>query len=105
MKRNKKGRFTHRLHFEHGTCGTLDWEEIATIEQAAANPLVEAWDKTGPKQRHDFVLARKTEIMRAQQQIGKPAFDRTEAASQQHDRDDGLDLPASPRALPSRSAP
>jgi len=100
-----KGRFTGRMLFAHGTCGTFDWEEIATIEQAVANPLVEAWDKTGPKQRHDFVLARKTEIMRAQQQIGKPAFDRAEASSQQHDRDDGLDLPASLRALPSRSAP
>jgi hypothetical protein len=28
-----------------------------------ANPLVEAWDKAGPKQRHDFVLARKFEII------------------------------------------
>jgi hypothetical protein len=45
--------------------------------------LIEAWDKAGPKQRHDFVLARKVEIMRAQQEVGKWA----------HESDDGLDIP------------
>jgi hypothetical protein len=46
------------------------------------NPLVAAWDKANSKQRHDFVLARKIEIMRAQQEIGKRA----------HEPDDGRDI-------------
>jgi hypothetical protein len=54
-----------------------------------SDPLIAAWDKAGPKQRHDFVLARKVEIMRVQQEIGKSAFDSP--------ADDGLDIPASLR--------
>jgi hypothetical protein len=38
------------------------------------NPLVAAWDKSNSKQRHDFVLARKIEIMRAQARVGWSAF-------------------------------
>jgi hypothetical protein len=68
-----KGHFSGNLAFLHGTCGTLGWGEIATPTSsgnAETNPLVAAWDKAGPKQRHDFVLARKVEIMKVQQQIG-----------------------------------
>jgi hypothetical protein len=73
MKRTRRGNFTYDLIFADGTCHTLGWEEIATPasgDNSEANPLVEAWDKAGPKQRHDFVLARRVEIMKAQQQIG-----------------------------------
>jgi hypothetical protein len=38
------------------------------------NPIVAAWDKAGRRKRHDFVLARKREIMFAQHLIGKYAF-------------------------------
>jgi hypothetical protein len=63
--------------FERGA-GSFSSNLPAKVEPTAAepeptppaNPLVEAWDKASPKQRHDFVLARKVEIMKAQQQIG-----------------------------------
>jgi hypothetical protein len=29
MKRTRRGNFTYELWFTHGTCGTLEWEEIA----------------------------------------------------------------------------
>jgi len=41
----------------------------------APNALIEAWDKSGPRQRQDFILARKVEVMRAQAQIGKSAHE------------------------------
>jgi hypothetical protein len=44
------------------------------IPAAETNPIVAAWDKAGPRKRHDFVLARKLQIMWAQQQIGQGAF-------------------------------
>jgi hypothetical protein len=36
--------------------------------------LIEAWDKAGPKQWREFVLARKVQIMRAQQEVGWTAY-------------------------------
>ena len=62
-----------------GACHTLEWNEI----EGQAETLISVWDKTGPKLRRDFVRARKVEIMRAQQEIGKSA----------HEPDDGLDIP------------
>jgi hypothetical protein len=56
--------------------------------------LIEAWDKACPKQRHDFVLARKVEIMRAQQTIGKHAHEPD---------DDGLDIPDYLRRVPKEA--
>jgi ParB-like chromosome segregation protein Spo0J len=52
----------------------------ATARAAAApdsNPLIDAWDKATRTQRHEFILARKLEIMRAQQQIGPAAHEPT----------------------------
>jgi hypothetical protein len=81
MIRNRKGRFTYDLGFDHGTCHTLEWNEIE--ERAEKQTLIAVWDKASRKERHDFVLVRKIEIMRAQQEIGKSA----------HEPDDGLDIP------------
>jgi len=73
MKRAERGRFKGRfketLSFLHGTCGTLDWKEIATPasgEKTEANPNVEAWDKASPAQRREFIWTRMP-----QQQIGE----------------------------------
>jgi hypothetical protein len=53
-----------------GCGGAADPEpERKSGPRLPANPLVDAWDKAGPKQRRDFVLARKIEIMKAEQQI------------------------------------
>jgi len=65
--------------FDQGACHSLEWNEI----EGQAETLISVWDKTGPKLRRDFVRARKVEIMRAQQEIGKSA----------HEPDDGLDIP------------
>jgi len=65
--------------FDKGACHSLEWNEI----EGQAETLISVWDKTGPKLRRDFVRARKVEIMRAQQEIGKSA----------HEPDDGLDIP------------
>jgi hypothetical protein len=43
--------------------------------------LIEAWDKAGPKQRHDFVLVRKVEIMRTQQRSGNTLMSTTTAST------------------------
>jgi hypothetical protein len=45
-------------------------------EAAAAvpNTLITAWDKASRAQRREFIMARKLEVMRAQQQIGVSAY-------------------------------
>jgi hypothetical protein len=48
------------------------------------NPLVVAWDNAGGKQRHEFILARKAEIIRVQREIERLALETS---------DDGLDIP------------
>jgi hypothetical protein len=52
-----------------------------------SNPLIAAWDRAGPKQRREFVLERKTEIMFAQQVDGGMEVAKHEATG------DGLDIP------------
>jgi ParB-like chromosome segregation protein Spo0J len=42
------------------------------------NPLITAWDNATRAQRHEFIMARKLEIMRAQQRIGRSAHEPTE---------------------------
>jgi hypothetical protein len=42
----------------------------------AENPIVKTWDAATASQRHDFVLARKVEIMRVQQRIGAGAHNK-----------------------------
>jgi hypothetical protein len=66
-------------------------EEAETFAVAAfvMNPIIHAWDKAGPQQRRDFVLACRVEIMRAQHEIGRIAFEAPD------NNDDGLDIPAS----------
>jgi hypothetical protein len=105
VKRGRlKGRFTGRIFFTHGTCDTFDWEEVATpasCGDAETNPLVGAWDKAGPKQRHDFVLARKVEIMKAQQQNGWIAHgDIPPSARATATADDYPDMPECIRRTP-----
>jgi ParB-like chromosome segregation protein Spo0J len=54
---------------------------IATVETAVGvpdpNPLIAAWDKATRAQRHEFIVARKLDVMRAQQQIGPLAHEPT----------------------------
>ena len=72
----------------HGTCGTFNWDEIATPasgDKAEANPIVEAWDNASPAQRRDFLLARMP-----QQQIGEAAHTDIPPSAP---ADDGLDIP------------
>jgi hypothetical protein len=38
---NRKGRFTGELGFLHGTCGTLEWQEIATPAKVEPKPKVQ----------------------------------------------------------------
>jgi hypothetical protein len=92
------------LIFADGTCHTLGWEEIVTpasSDKPEANPLVEAWDKAGPKQRNDFVLARKVEITKAQHQIGWIAHGDIPPCAPTAAANDGLDLPDSLRRAPA----
>jgi hypothetical protein len=104
MKRGGNGHFTGQLSFMHGTCGTLEWEEIAG--KASINPLIEAWDKASQEQRHDFVLARKVEIMKAQQQIDWAAHGDTspDAPAPAAPADDYPDLPESLVRAPKDAA-
>jgi hypothetical protein len=44
------------------------------------NPLIDAWDKATRAQRHEFIRARKIEVMRAQQQIRPAAVEPTTPA-------------------------
>jgi hypothetical protein len=92
-------------------CEVRDWITAADLSAAFArhfgepvpandppargeDRLIEAWDKAGPKQRHDFVLTRKIEIMRAQQEMGRGAYE----------SDDGLDIPGYLRRVPKEAA-
>ncbi len=58
-----------------------EYAMAATLSSAAAapdsNPLITAWDKATRAQRHEFIVARKLDVMRAQQQIGPLAHEPT----------------------------
>jgi hypothetical protein len=41
MKRGRNGHFTGRLSFMHGTCGTLEWEEITAAAKVEPKPKVQ----------------------------------------------------------------
>jgi ParB-like chromosome segregation protein Spo0J len=47
----------------------------AAVSVPVVNPLITAWDAATRAQRHEFVVARKLDVMRAQQQIGPLAHD------------------------------
>jgi hypothetical protein len=98
-----KGRFKETLFFLHGTCGTLGWEEIATPASSEAQTLVAAWDNAGPEQQRDFLLARKVEIMKAQQQIDWAAHADIPPVAPAGAADD-LDIPDYLRRAPKDAA-
>jgi ParB-like chromosome segregation protein Spo0J len=50
-------------------------DAATAIAAPDSNPITCAWDKASRTQRHEFIMARKLEVMRAQQQIGKPAYE------------------------------
>jgi hypothetical protein len=82
-----------------GSSGATD-----VVPVAETNPIVAAWDKAGPKQRRDFVRARKVEIMKAQQLIGWKAFgDIPPNAPAPAVGADGLDIPDYLKRAPKAS--
>jgi hypothetical protein len=51
-------------------------DDMPTAEKAPdLNPLITAWNKATRTQRHEFLMTLKVEVLRAQQQIGAPAYE------------------------------
>jgi hypothetical protein len=61
-------------------------------DEEAENPLIVAWDNGTSKQRAGFLMSRKVEVLKAQQLIGKFAYEQDDVVEPRPD-DDGLDIP------------